>query len=815
MIDIPANQEISELSDCLHSFDFNETVSKFITLSDQNRNSYCLPLHVIQIPTIPNVVSLNSSTSNLYSLNDCEPENWSSEIDYDNIIDCGDSDKAKCIYDFDKFFGSLTQRIAKLHLNEESNNEIYKICRALIKQMQNLSTDLLTNDPNVDPRQIIDASTQFVCDKLDGYSTAYKRKKKVGSNDLFVPSEELSLGLKWEMLRDKKSKISMPKLTHCKFQYVSIVDTVRALFKRNDFREAYLKHNFDTNSSTRHTCTEGIYRDFCCGKVFKKNTLFRSRPTSIRIHLANDDFEVNNPLGSKAGTHKLSAFYFTIQNVPPELRAKLDNIFLVCLCYSDDLKTEYTDINNIWRLIKRDISVLETDGIEIEIEDEQVVKGTISHLSFDNLGANSALGFVCSFNSTYYCRFCEMNISECRLNCREDTLKRRNLESYNNQIECIKNSSKVDYKETRGVKMECVLNELQFFHILNNWSVDIMHDLNEGIIPFALRHFFQRITALKILTMDKLIQKLHYFDYGFLNQRNIPSDLNIDKHNLNQNAAQSKCLLQHIPFVFWEYQNNLGLNEFWVCIRSLLRIFTICYSTEITHSNIECLRGEIESHLIALKNLKLQPIPKHHFVVHYPTIIEEMGPIVNMCMFRFEAKHKTLKSFMNDNANHTNITRSIVRRHQEYSSLVKESYRIKIESGATHKLAEGFMESHSNILRDIIALGDCAFEVKFIKYCNQHYKESLFVFQRNYFYEIDKILKVEEKYFFLCSQYNVLNFNEFLNSFEIQKTNEVISNIIDFSNLDHKNVYEKKILSDSIYIICDSLFLGNKFDVYK
>lgn len=243
-----------------------------------------------------------------------------------------------------------------MHLNNKTNDEFYRLCKDLVMSALCLHKDLLKEDPNADPVEVIDATTHFICGKFEEYSTAYKRTKEYKSNELFVPPKELSLGLKWERVRDEKSKIAIPKLTPCKFQYISIVDTVESLFKRQDFREAYNGYNIEMQNKYNHSCVKGIHRDFCCGKMFEQNEFFKSHPSAIRIHIANDDFETGNPLGSKATVHKLSAFYFTIENMPSIYRAKIENIYLFCLCYSDDLKTEHSDINDIWRLVQRDIN---------------------------------------------------------------------------------------------------------------------------------------------------------------------------------------------------------------------------------------------------------------------------------------------------------------------------------------------------------------------------------------------------------------------------------------------------------------------------
>lgn len=230
-------------------------------------------------------------------------------MEIDNEIDCYNN-KSKS--DFDDFFTLMVQRITNLHLNDKTNDEIYHICADLVKQIQNSNINLLNDDRTAEPKQVFIASTEYIYGKFQTKSSAYRRQKENKKNPLFVPPVELSLGLKWEMLRDKSTKIAVPRLSPCKFAYIPITDQIQALFKRNDFREAYWKCN--SNSNDGHSCVEGVFKDFCCGRVCSKNELFQSDPTAIRIHISNDDFEICNPIGSKSTIHKLSAFYFTIQN---------------------------------------------------------------------------------------------------------------------------------------------------------------------------------------------------------------------------------------------------------------------------------------------------------------------------------------------------------------------------------------------------------------------------------------------------------------------------------------------------------------------
>lgn len=94
------------------------------------------------------------------------------------------------------------------------------------------------------------------------------------------------------------------------------------------------------------------------------------------------------------------------------------------------------------------------------------------------------MGFVEGFNANYYCRICELSKEECQKTYKEDKSKKRTRDNYEKHMAEIENSTTVEYTQTRGLKRYCALDDLIFFHILENQSVDIMHDLNEGVTRF-------------------------------------------------------------------------------------------------------------------------------------------------------------------------------------------------------------------------------------------------------------------------------------------------------------------------------------------
>lgn len=358
-----------------------------------------------------------------------------------------------------------------MEINTKDKVKVFNLAGNLVEELNNINIKIL-DDPENDfaPVHILNTTNNLVHSELNLYETAYKFNKKVRSNSAYVHPEERVIGTRIEMKRCSKSNIAIPRMIQSTFQFVPITKTLESLFRNEDFRNLYLKHN-----SGKHVCTAGQYKYFCCGSVYKNNELFRNNPHTLQIQVYTDDFETCNPVQSKKGIHKLCAVYFQIKNLPVRVQSKLNNIFVVSLCHSDDInKSTQSDFNNIWEVIVRDIKQLETDGIDIG---SMKIKGTICWPSFDNLGANVSLGYAAGFTASYFCRFCECDSTECKTMTEEKESKIRTREKYASCVKVAESLEVIDYRQTLGVRRYCLLNELNYFHITENISADILHDV--------------------------------------------------------------------------------------------------------------------------------------------------------------------------------------------------------------------------------------------------------------------------------------------------------------------------------------------------
>lgn len=149
------------------------------------------------------------------------------------------------------------------------------------------------------------------------------------------------------------------------------------------------------------------------------------------------------------------------------------------------MKQEYT---NLLRPIVKEIRKLESTGIDIE--EDINLEGTLVGVSCDNLGGNETFGFVESFSACFYCRSCRTPKNECAMLTRE-------------------NPATLSWKQAISIlwSRKAYTNTVYSNHILEKKSVDVMHDLNEGLMPITLELVLKYCCENNILNKNDLVAK--------------------------------------------------------------------------------------------------------------------------------------------------------------------------------------------------------------------------------------------------------------------------------------------------------------------
>lgn len=88
--------------------------------------------------------------------------------------------------------------------------------------------------------------------------------------------------------------------------------------------------------------------------------------------------------------------------------------------------------------------------------------------------------------------------------------KLRNIDTYNSD-------KNINIVSLTGVKQPCVFNEISFFREIENYAVDIMHDIPEGVCKYDIRLMFSKI-IFSVKYLNTLNNRIESFNYGSINR---------------------------------------------------------------------------------------------------------------------------------------------------------------------------------------------------------------------------------------------------------------------------------------------------------
>lgn len=526
-----------------------------------------------------------------------------------------------------------------------------------------------------------------------------------------------------------------------------------------------------------------------------------------------DEFDPCCAIKSKANWHKILGVYFQIRNIPPQFASKLENIFLVALCESINFKQTGICDDNLIEEIVRDLKSIENEGIDIG--NATIMKVGLFNVCCDNLGANVLLGFSGSFSADFYCRFCEYRKPECQRCTEESPEKLRSKEKIMIEISKLKLNPNLEPKETKGVRKNCLLNELISFQTTSNLCVDIMHDFCEGIIPLFLRNFFDACINRKIVCKNDVIRRLRDYNYGSLNSRNKPSMIKLNSVHLGQNSSQLYCIMIHLPFIFCNERNDL--QDTWAMMINLLDCMRTVFSNGISVDDLNNF-GLYTKKLLSdfIRIFKIDLTPKLHNLTHYESAIRQMGPLKPMWMMRFESKHTFLTDVAKRTNNYVNITKTMAETHQSYICTKKKSYNDVFEySKKKYSVSKSKnFETYSYFLNNLSELKiseTVAFD--FLKFNGNMFRKGLMVISNQVIFEIIYISCFENKYFLFCLAIEYLDNDNSLNAVKIKKSSIQSNNfkLLSFEDITLTYCLEKKGIVGNSFIITENLEILRSF----
>lgn len=366
-----------------------------------------------------------------------------------------------------------------------------------------------------------------------------------------------------------------------------------------------------------------------------------------------DDFECNNALGSSC--LKLGGVYVSIPCLPPECQACLDYIFVALLfetrfrCFSDE---------TIFAPLIAELKCLEKEGIILNLPGGPKKVFFVSSLLLgDNLGVNSVGGFAEGFTANFYCRFCKTPKHIMDGQCKEDKSSLRTIESY--KADCAINN----VTET-GVRFNSALNELPSFHIVNNFSVDIFHDLAEGTCHYTMIHILREFIP-KYFTLDFLNNRIEMFQYGLCDSNKMPlvPDDFATRTKLKMTGSETLLFVRLFGYLVGDKIPRDDL--FWRLYIKLRELLDVCYAKSFSSTSSTSLNVLVEEFNTMYTQVTGDILKaKMHLGLHYGTVVENSGPLVNLQTIRFEGKHRHLLMPAHCVESRRNICKTLAINHQ-------------------------------------------------------------------------------------------------------------------------------------------------------
>lgn len=420
--------------------------------------------------------------------------------------------------------------------------------------------------------------------------------------------------------------------------------------------------------SHRNTDPE-IMRDLCDGDYVQNHPLTKQGKNWLQIIFSHDDLEMMNALRSNK-LHKMSMFYATFANFPPEARSALHNIFVVAIARAKDVKTY-----GLRRVLDDFISTVKQlqRGLVLAIRGrKKTIYGDLVMVVADTPAAALLGGFKEGVGfAENPCRNCLLSMQAIRTEFVPSNFPNRCLEEYLSQCDTIMDKSlsaeqKKYWSKQFGINSKSVLCEIPNFPVTSNIVQDTMHVLLEGCFPAVTALLVQNWIDLGKITLDDLNTRLQVFPYTYLEKANKPNIImqrDLDNEYIKQKASVTLTLAYVLPIILSDVC-DVAEDEYYRNFVAMAKIVVSAFSSladTAFPSELEQLMIAFMSKFVSLYP-QFPPKPKMHYMLHLPEQIRALGPLRTQNTFRFEGKHGWFKAA--GFKNFINLPLSMLDKHQ-------------------------------------------------------------------------------------------------------------------------------------------------------
>lgn len=507
---------------------------------------------------------------------------------------------------------------------------------------EEIETKIMTNCTNPHIKKSLNIITDFCKNPFIDINTEYRFLKHLEDKELYEKPKIITLNNTVEnivlnninTIDEKKSKgVIFP----IKFQ-------LKKYFELDGVLNSFLDNHNSINMNSGYT-------NFLNSELWKQKMLLHPNKLVIPYFLYFDEFEVNNPLGPHSSS--ILGVYYSFPTAPHWLRSNLKNIFIAALFNSKDLKSLGND-KVFYKLIDELID-LENNGVELKFADKCVkLYFSIGLIVGDNLGVNTVLGFSKSFSANHFCRFCCMPKSSTGVLASEIVSSLRNKINYSEDV--LKNDLKLT-----GINENSIFNIISSFHVVENYSVDLMHDIFEGICIYNMCHIILNLINAGFFSLETLNSRKQSFDYGESEVGNMSPPLkmfNLSNKNIKMTAREMQTFVNIFSILVGDFvpQND----PVWRFFINFIEIIDLLLLSNYDDHRILLLEDRIKYHNTKYVELFKDALkPKHHLLTHYCRIIKKSGPLKYIWSYNFESKHKQLKAYTKNINSRINISISL------------------------------------------------------------------------------------------------------------------------------------------------------------
>ncbi len=282
----------------------------------------------------------------------------------------------------------------------------------------------------------------------------------------------------------------------------------------------------------------------------------------------------------------------------------------------------------------------------------------------DTLAAHAVGGFKGSMSfALRVCRTCMVTSEQLQAVCVESACTLRTPSGYFEQCCLFSGSLQTHYSKVYGINYMSVLEEAPAYSVIHGLP-HIMHDLYEGVVPYEMKLLIIYCIHKKFFTIDELNSRIERFGFECNKPRPFdPALLRNSDSKIRQSASQMMVLSQALPLLIGD---KVPLDDaHWNSFLLLIRICSVANSPVCTRDTIAYLQILIEEKLTAFKHLypNSKLLPKHHYMIHYPSQMLRLGPLIQSWTMRQESKLSFIKR-VSRQSNYKNICKTVAKKHQ-------------------------------------------------------------------------------------------------------------------------------------------------------